>query len=259
MNIVDKTQFLKVINSCNDSQMISVYPIDSIRVINNIDNVSMIVKNEDGEFINILSGIPYVGNIEDKISISFKEYVLDNITLFDQNLIDAMLDSNNFDEVSFSVNDFFKYYDKLKNKVIDPSEKEVVVLDDGTIIEKVISSCDRTSILDKLISLHGVSEESILALICDTSINFETEKTITRDITGKVLIDSFIVMADNNIIIDDKCQLYYFNINSNGIFKKNITCQSDIDNYKNYFNNENYDTVLKVNLELEKNKCMIYK
>ena len=258
MNIVKNEQFLQVITTYQDKLMVSCYPIDSIKVINNIDSISMIVDNEDGSFIDILTGMVVIGDKE-KNSLSFRKYVLDNVSLFDKKIIDAVFNKNNSEELSLDANDFFRYYDKMKNKVIDPSDKEISVLDDGTIIEKVICSCDRTNILDKLISLDGISEESVIALICNTDIDFESEKTIVKSFDGKVLVDSFVVKAGDNVIIDDKCQLYYQFDSSCGCSKKSIECQSDIDIYKDCDFVENYGYILKISLETENNKCMIYK
>ena len=54
-------------------------------------------------------------------------------------------------------------------------------------------------------------------------------------------------------------KLYYQFDSSCGCSKKSIECQSDIDIYKDCDFVENYGYILKISLETENNKCMIYK
>ena len=142
--------------------------------------------------------------------------------------------------------------------MVESNEKDYEVLEDGTIIETITTLCDRTSILDKLISFDAVSEESLIALICDMDLEFKSIRTLVKSEDGKVLIDSFVIMAGDRVILDEKIQLSYkFN---NGLFnsKKNITSQTLKNKYEEYSDDENYSSVLKLSVEEENKNNKVY-
>ena len=255
MNIIERQQFVKVINESG----VSFYPIDDIYAVSHLDNFYLVINYENGPLVDILTGDVFVSENKKIVVEPFRDYILNNISLFNKDLVDVALDRNCDKEVSFNSDLFVKCFDKMKNRVFDQSNKIVELLEDGTIIEQNINFCDRSSILDKLLSLGGVSEEDIISLLCDIDVNFETIKTIVKSTDGKILTDSFVIKSDDYVIVEDKCQLYYYFDILGFDKKKVITCQSDMNKYENKEFSEGYLNELKISFEKEKNNTKIYR
>jgi len=243
MDKVNKKQIVKVISG-DDA---FIYPIDDIYAVSHLDNFHLVVNHED-DFLDILTGSRFVSDNKKLVVEPFRSYILNNIGLFDKDLVDVALDDTCQKEVSFDRDLFIKCFDKLKNKVYDYSDRILEVLDDGTVIEQYVNFCDKNSLLDKLMSLNGVSEESIIMLLCDES-NCEVIKTNIKGTDGKVFTSSFVIRKDDHILINDIIQLYYCFNEEGFINKKPITCQSERYKYDMYDFEESYSNELKISLE----------
>lgn len=258
MNKMEKKQFVKVVNNKGDETKVAFYAMDDIHAVSYFDNFYLLI-NDSGILTDLLTGDMFVENNKKLVVEPFRQYILNNISLFDKEIVDMAYDVNCNNESTLDCNDFINRFDKIKNKVFDYSNRDIKILEDGTTIETTINTCDRSSLLDKLVSLDGVSEESIIALLCDLDACFETKKTIVKNKDGKVLTDSFIIRNGEHIIINDCTQLFY-DFNVLGFCKrKSITCQNDMDKYIGKEFKENYLNVLKISMENEKYNSKIYK
>lgn len=228
---MEKIQYLTVKHFGENKTIEVCVDINELLFVGNDDFIYLVATNDTNgnkNLVDLLTGDEFIiGNKNIRV-MPFNDYVLNNLELFDNKVIGMVKDKKSDGE--FDTTDFLKKYDCLKNKIDDNSNVITYNLEDGTIVEELTNFVRKEKILDKLLTFDCISEDKLVKLMCDMSLTFETVKRIKKSSTGEVLSNSFVILVDDNPIVEEGCQLtYYYNLGEDELSLKEITSQSVLD------------------------------